>query len=71
MRDDKSLDSFRLNGTPHAPCGVPQIVVKFDGILSVIGSLQLTREQERSRNITLTGASTLPSDEVCFEKLLL
>ena len=36
MRDDKSLDSFRLNGTPHAPCGVPQIVVKFDGILSVI-----------------------------------
>ncbi|KAK7813990.1 stromal 70 kda heat shock-related protein [Quercus suber] len=57
VRDNKSLESFRLNGTPHAPCGVPPIVVKFDGILS------LTREQKRSRNITITGASTLPIDE--------
>ncbi|KAF2293918.1 hypothetical protein GH714_005653 [Hevea brasiliensis] len=39
VRDNKSLGSFRLDGIPPAPRGVPQIEVKFDidanGILSV------------------------------------
>jgi heat shock 70kDa protein 1/2/6/8 len=39
VRDNKPLGSFRLDGIPPAPCGVPQIEVKFDidadGILSV------------------------------------
>ncbi|KAH7833157.1 hypothetical protein Vadar_003569 [Vaccinium darrowii] len=39
VKDNKSLGSFRLDGIPPAPRGVPQIEVKFDidanGILSV------------------------------------
>ena len=38
-RDNKSLGTFRLDGIPPAPRGVPQIEVRFDidanGILSV------------------------------------
>ena len=38
-RDNKSLGTFRLDGIPPAPRGVPQVEVKFDidanGILSV------------------------------------
>ncbi|GKA84120.1 stromal 70 kDa heat shock-related protein, chloroplastic [Tanacetum coccineum] len=67
VRDNKSLGSFRLDGIPPAPRGVPQIEVKFDidanGILSVTASDKGTGKKQ---DITITGASTLPSDEVFF-----
>ena len=66
VRDNKSLGSFRLDGIPPAPRGVPQIEVKFDidanGILSVTA---VDKGTGKKQNITITGASTLPSDEVC------
>ncbi|KAL0013116.1 hypothetical protein SO802_000185 [Lithocarpus litseifolius] len=65
VRDNKSLGSFRLDGIPPAPRGVPQIEVKFDidanGILSVTAADKGTGKKQ---DITITGASTLPSDEV-------
>ncbi|XP_050378993.1 stromal 70 kDa heat shock-related protein, chloroplastic-like [Argentina anserina] len=65
VRDNKSLGSFRLDGIPPAPRGVPQIEVKFDidanGILSVAAVDKGTGKQQ---DITITGASTLPNDEV-------
>ncbi|KAL3638144.1 hypothetical protein CASFOL_018014 [Castilleja foliolosa] len=65
VRDNKSLGSFRLDGIPPAPLGVPQIEVKFDidanGILSVATS---DKGSGKKQDITITGASTLPSDEV-------
>ncbi|GJV30372.1 stromal 70 kDa heat shock-related protein, chloroplastic [Tanacetum coccineum] len=65
VRDNKSLGSFRLDGIPPAPRGVPQIEVKFDidanGILSVTA---VDKGTGKKQDITITGASTLPSDEV-------
>ncbi|XP_048597499.1 heat shock 70 kDa protein 6, chloroplastic-like [Brassica napus] len=65
VKDNKSLGSFRLDGIPPAPRGVPQIEVKFDidanGILSVSASDKGTGKKQ---DITITGASTLPKDEV-------
>ncbi|XP_010442469.1 PREDICTED: heat shock 70 kDa protein 7, chloroplastic-like [Camelina sativa] len=65
VRDNKSIGSFRLDGIPPAPRGVPQIEVKFDidanGILSVSASDKGTGKKQ---DITITGASTLPKDEV-------
>ncbi|KAM0031541.1 putative Heat shock protein 70 family [Helianthus debilis subsp. tardiflorus] len=65
VRDNKSLGSFRLDGIPPAPRGVPQIEVKFDidanGILSVTA---MDKGTGKKQDITITGASTLPSDEV-------
>ncbi|PSS19026.1 Heat shock protein 70 family protein [Actinidia chinensis var. chinensis] len=65
VRDNKSLGSFRLDGIPPAPRGVPQIEVKFDidanGILSVAAVDKGTRKKQ---DITITGTSTLPGDEV-------
>ena len=67
VRDNKSLGSFRLDGIPPAPRGVPQIEVKFDidanGILSVTA---VDKGTGKKQNITITDASTLPSDEVCI-----
>jgi L1 cell adhesion molecule like protein len=67
VRDNKSLGSFRLDGIPPAPRGVPQIEVKFDidanGILSVAA---VDKGTGKKQDITITGASTLPKDEVCF-----
>lgn len=64
-RDNKSLGSFRLDGIPPAPRGVPQIEVKFDidanGILSVTA---IDKGTGKKQDITITGASTLPKDEV-------
>lgn len=66
VRDNKFLGSFRLEGIPPACRGVPQIEVKFDidanGILSV---LAIDKGTGKKQDITITGASTLPSDEVC------
>ncbi|KAK2972468.1 hypothetical protein RJ640_003894 [Escallonia rubra] len=65
VRDNKSLGSFRLDGIPPAPRGVPQIEVKFDidanGILSVTA---IDKGTGKKQDITITGASTLPTDEV-------
>jgi len=65
VKDNKSLGNFRLDGIPTAPRGVPQIEVKFDidanGILSVTAT---DKGSGKSQDITITGASTLPSDEV-------
>ncbi|GFY94691.1 chloroplast heat shock protein 70-2 [Actinidia rufa] len=50
VRDNKSLGSFRLDGIPPAPRGVPQIEVKFD--IDANGfflSLLLTRAPGRSK----------------------
>jgi len=64
-RDNKSLGTFRLDGILPAPRGVPQIEVTFDidanGILSVTAKDKGTGKEQ---TITITGASTLPSDEV-------
>ena len=64
-RDNKSLGMFRLDGIPPAPRGMPQIEVKFDidanGILSVTATDKGTSKKQ---DIKITGASTLPKDEV-------
>merc|ERR1712183_300999 len=64
-KDNKSLGTFRLDGIASAPRGVPQIEVTFDidanGILSVTAKDKATNKQQ---SITITGASTLPKDEV-------
>jgi molecular chaperone DnaK len=62
---NKSLGTFRLDGIPPAPRGVPQIEVTFDidanGILDVRAKDKGTGKEQ---SIRITGASTLPSDEV-------
>jgi len=64
-KDNKSLGTFRLDGIAPAARGVPQIEVTFDidanGILSVTAKDKTTNKQQ---SITITGASTLPKDEV-------
>jgi len=64
-KDNKSLGTFRLDGIMPAPRGVPQIEVTFDidanGILSVTAKDKGTSKQQ---SITITGASTLPQEEV-------
>lgn len=64
-KDNKSLGTFRLDGLLPAPRGIPQIEVTFDidanGILSVTAKDKGTGKQQ---SITITGASTLPSEEV-------
>merc|ERR1711933_278573 len=64
-KDNKSLGTFRLDGIASAPRGVPQIEVTFDinanGILSVTAKDKATGKEQ---SITITGASTLPSEEV-------
>jgi molecular chaperone DnaK len=63
--DNKSLGTFRLDGIPPAPRGVPQIEVTFDidanGILNVRAADKGTGKEQ---SISITGASTLPQDEV-------
>jgi len=63
--DNKSLGQFRLDGIPSAPRGVPQIEVTFDidanGILNVTAKDKGTGKEQ---SISITGASTLPNDEV-------
>lgn len=63
--DNKSLGTFRLDGIPPAPRGVPQIEVTFDidanGILNVTAKDKGTGKEQ---SISITGASTLPDDEV-------
>ena len=64
-KDNKSLGTFRLDGIPAAPRGVPQIEVTFDidanGILNVTAK---DRGTGKEQSISITGASTLPDTEV-------
>ena len=63
--DNKSLGTFRLDGIPPAPRGVPQIEVTFDidanGILSVTAK---DKGSGKEQSISITGASTLSDTEV-------
>jgi molecular chaperone DnaK len=64
-RDNKSLGTFRLDGVPPAPRGVPQIEVTLDidanGILTVTAKDKGTGKEQ---SISITGASTLDKTEV-------
>jgi molecular chaperone DnaK len=63
--DNKSLGTFRLDGIPAAPRGLPQIEVAFDidanGILSVAAK---DKGSGKEQSITITGSSTLSENEV-------
>lgn len=63
--DNKSLGTFRLDGIPPAPRGVPQIEVTFDidanGLLAVTAK---DRASGKAQSITITGASTLDKGDV-------
>ncbi|MGG6297595.1 molecular chaperone DnaK [Leptolyngbya sp. AN02str] len=63
--DNKSLGTFKLDGIPPAPRGVPQIEVTFDidanGILSVSAVDKATGKRQ---SISITGASTLDKNDV-------
>ncbi len=63
--DNKSLGTFRLDGIPPAPRGVPQIEVTFDidanGILNVTAKDKATGKEQK---ITITGAVGMSDEEV-------
>ncbi len=63
--DNKSLGTFRLDGIPPAPRGIPQIEVTFDidasGILNVTAKDKNTGKEQ---SISVTGASTLDKNDV-------
>lgn len=64
-RDNKSLGTFKLEGIPPAPRGVPQIKVTFK--IDANGILNVTARDEGSgkeQSISITGSSTLNDKEV-------
>lgn len=62
---NKSLGTFKLDGIPSAPRGIPQIEVTFDidanGILSVSAK---DKGSGKEQSITISGSSTLDESEV-------
>lgn len=62
---NKSLGTFKLDGIPSAPRGIPQIEVTFDidanGILSIAAK---DKGSGKEQSITITGSSTLDDSEV-------
>jgi len=64
-KDNKILGTFRLDGIPPAPRGVPQIEVAFDidanGILNVSAK---DRGTGKEQTISITGSSTLDKADV-------
>jgi len=64
-KDNKILGTFKLDGIPPAPRGVPQIEVTFDidanGILNVTAKDKGTGKEQ---NISITGSSNLDTEEV-------
>jgi len=64
-KDNKILGTFRLDGVPPAPRGVPQIEVSFDidanGILNVSAK---DRGTGKEQTITIAGSSTLDKSDV-------
>ncbi|MCY7384173.1 MAG: molecular chaperone DnaK [Microcoleus sp. CAN_BIN18] len=65
VNDNKSLGTFKFDGIPPAPRGVPQIDVTFDldanGLLSVTAK---DRATGKAQSITISGASTLNQADV-------
>merc|ERR1712151_1416129 len=64
-KDNKTLGTFRLDGVPPAPRGVPQIEVSFDidanGIMNVAAKDRGTGQEQ---TVTIAGSSTLDQDDV-------
>merc|ERR1712013_14358 len=63
--DNKSLGNFRLDGTPNASRGVPQIEVTFD--IDVDGLLSVKAKEVETgieQSVTIQGTSTLNQTEV-------
>ena len=64
-RDNRLLGTFRLDGIPSAPRGMPQIEVGFDidanGILNVTAKDKATNREQK---ITITSSSGLSKDDV-------
>jgi molecular chaperone DnaK len=64
-RDNKILGTFRLDGIPPAPRGVPQIEVTFD--IDANGILHVTAKDlgtGKDQKITIQGSSGLSKEEV-------
>jgi molecular chaperone DnaK len=64
-RDNKQLGTFKLDGLPPAPRGVPQIEVTFD--IDVNGILNVSAKDlgsGKEQKISITGSSGLSKDEV-------
>lgn len=64
-KDNKSLGTFRLDGIPLAPRGIPQIEVTFD--IDVNGILSVTAKDKSSgkeQSIVIENASTLDKSEI-------
>jgi molecular chaperone DnaK len=63
--DNKKLATFRLDGIPPAPRGVPQIEVTFDidanGILNVTAKDKATNKEQK---VTITASSMLAKEDV-------
>ncbi len=63
--DNKKLATFRLDGIPPAPRGVPQVEVTFDidanGILNVAAKDKATSKEQK---VTITASSMLAKDDV-------
>ena len=65
VRDNKSRSSFRLDGTPPTPCGVPRIEVKLDiNVDDILSITAIDKGTRKKQDITITSACTLPSNEV-------
>ncbi|MEW5821001.1 MAG: molecular chaperone DnaK [Cyanobacteriota bacterium] len=64
-KDNKMLGSFRLDGIPPAPRGVPQIEVTFDidanGIVNVSAKDKATNREQK---ITITASTNLDQTEI-------
>ena len=64
-QDNKTIGTFKLDGIPSAPRGVPQVEVTFDidanGIINVTAKDLGTGKDQK---ITITGSSSLDKDEV-------
>jgi molecular chaperone DnaK len=63
--DNKMLGTFRLDGIPSAPRGMPQIEVTFD--IDANGILHVTAKDlgsGKDQRITITGASGLSQEEI-------
>ncbi len=64
-KDNKVLGTFRLDGIPPAPRGLPQIEVSFDidanGILNVTAKDKGTGKEQK---ISITGSSGLSEEEI-------
>ncbi len=64
-RDNKTLGTFRLDGIPPAPRGVPQVEVTFD--IDANGILQVSAKDlgtGKEQKITIQGSSGLSKEEV-------